>query len=48
MPEHLPLAEETVTREGFGDRIRILHGRGAEVLLGLEGPYDLIFSDGDP
>jgi predicted O-methyltransferase YrrM len=46
--EHVALAEETVTREGFGGRIRILRGRGADVLPGLEEPYDLIFSDGDP
>jgi len=24
-----------------------LSGRGAELILGLDGPYDLIFSDGD-
>jgi predicted O-methyltransferase YrrM len=46
--EHVALAEETVTREGFGGRIRILRGRGADVLPCLEEPYDLIFSDGDP
>jgi predicted O-methyltransferase YrrM len=46
--EHVALAEETVTREGFGGRIRILRGRDADVLPGLEEPYDLIFSDGDP
>jgi predicted O-methyltransferase YrrM len=46
--EHARLAEETIAREGYGDRIRVLRGRGADVLPGLAGPYDLIFSDGDP
>ena len=42
------LAEEAIVREGYGDRIRVLRGRGADVLPGLDEPYDLIFSDGDP
>jgi predicted O-methyltransferase YrrM len=46
--EHARLAEVTIEREGYGDRILVLRGRGADVLVGLEGPYDLIFSDGDP
>jgi predicted O-methyltransferase YrrM len=46
--EHARLAEETIAREGYGDRIQVLRGRGADVLPGLAGPYDLIFSDGDP
>jgi predicted O-methyltransferase YrrM len=46
--EHVALAERTILREGYRDRIRVLRGRGADVLPGLDGPYDLIFSDGDP
>jgi predicted O-methyltransferase YrrM len=46
--EHARLAEQTILREGYGDRIRVLRGRGADVLPGLDVPYDLIFSDGDP
>jgi predicted O-methyltransferase YrrM len=46
--EHARLAEQTILREGYGDRIRVLPGRGADVLPGLDGAYDLIFSDGDP
>jgi predicted O-methyltransferase YrrM len=46
--EHTALAERTILREGYGDRIRVLRGWAADVLPGLDGPYDLIFSDGDP
>jgi predicted O-methyltransferase YrrM len=46
--EHARLAEQTILREGYGNRIRVLLGRGAEALPGLDGPYDLIFSNGDP
>jgi predicted O-methyltransferase YrrM len=45
---HARLAEETIMREGYADRVRVLRGRGADVLPRLDGPYDLIFSDGDP
>jgi predicted O-methyltransferase YrrM len=46
--EHARLAEKTILREGYRDRIRVLGGRGADVLPGLDEPYDLIFSGGDP
>jgi predicted O-methyltransferase YrrM len=46
--EHARLAEQTILREGYGARIRVLRGRGADVLPGLHEPCDLIFSDGDP
>jgi len=46
--EHAGLAEQTILREGYGDRIRVLRGRGADMLPGLDEPCDLIFSDGDP
>lgn len=47
-PEHARLAEHEIATQGYADRIRVLRGRGREVLPDLEGPYDLIFSDGDP
>jgi len=46
--EHALLADESIAREGYGERIAVLGGRGADVLHALPGPYDLIFSDGDP
>jgi predicted O-methyltransferase YrrM len=46
--EHARLAEQEIAREGYAGRIRVLRGRAANVLPGLDGPYDLIFSDGDP
>lgn len=46
--EHALLADEAIAREGYGERIAVLGGRGADVLHALPGPYDLIFSDGDP
>jgi predicted O-methyltransferase YrrM len=46
--EHVALAKGTILREGYGNRVRVLRGRGGDVLPELDGPYDLIFSDGDP
>jgi predicted O-methyltransferase YrrM len=46
--EHVALAERIILREGYGDRTRVSRSRGADVLPGLDGPYDLIFSNGDP
>jgi predicted O-methyltransferase YrrM len=46
--EHARLADESIAREGYGERITVLRGRSADVLHALAGPYDLIFSDGDP
>jgi predicted O-methyltransferase YrrM len=46
--EHVALAKRTTLREGYGNRVRVLRGRGGDVLPELDGPYDLIFSDGDP
>jgi predicted O-methyltransferase YrrM len=46
--EHARLAEQATRREGYGNQIRVLLGRGADVLPGIDGSYDLIFSDGDP
>jgi predicted O-methyltransferase YrrM len=47
-PLHARLAEREIERQGYGDRVHILVGRSSDVLSELEGPYDLIFSDGDP
>jgi predicted O-methyltransferase YrrM len=44
--EHVRRASDV--HRGYGDRIRVLRGHGADVLRELESPYDLIFSDGDP
>jgi predicted O-methyltransferase YrrM len=46
--EHARLAELEIARAGYGDRIRVVRGRAADLLPGLDGPYDLIFSDADP
>jgi predicted O-methyltransferase YrrM len=47
-PDHVRLAETEIEREGYSDRVRVLLGSGSTVLPMLEGPYDLVFSDGDP
>lgn len=47
-PTHAALAREHFAREGFAERITVLHGRAADLLPGLTGPFDLIFCDGDP
>jgi predicted O-methyltransferase YrrM len=46
--EHARLAELETARAGYGDRIRVICGQAADILAGLSGPYDLIFSDADP
>jgi predicted O-methyltransferase YrrM len=46
--EHTRLAELEIARAGYGDRIRVICGQAADILPGLSGPYDLIFSDADP
>jgi predicted O-methyltransferase YrrM len=47
-PQHVRLAELEISEAGYGDRIRVIPGEAADVLPGLSGPYDLIFSDADP
>jgi predicted O-methyltransferase YrrM len=47
-PDHVRLAETEIERAGYSDGIRVLPGSGSDVLPGLEGHYDLVFSDGDP
>jgi predicted O-methyltransferase YrrM len=46
--DHVRLAEAEITRAGYRDRIRVIHGDAADILPQLTGPYDLIFSDLDP
>ena len=44
---HAEFARRHFEQEGFGERITIHQGRGADVLARLTGPYDLIFCDSD-
>jgi predicted O-methyltransferase YrrM len=46
--EHVRLAELEIGQAGYGDRISVICGQAADILPGLRGPYDLIFSDADP
>jgi len=45
-PEHVALARRYVEESGFGQRIEVIAGEGADVLATLTGPYDLIHDDG--
>lgn len=47
-PLHAELARRQFELHGAGSRITIHAGRALDVLMGLRGPYDLIFADGDP
>ena len=44
---HAEFARRHFEQEGYGQRITIRQGRGADVLAGLTEPYDLIFCDSD-
>jgi len=44
---HVSIARGNFRREGFADRIRVLHGEAVEVVASLTGPYDLISVDAD-
>lgn len=44
---HIELAQRHFEQEDCTQRVTVHQGRGAEVLAGLSGPYDLIFCDGD-
>jgi len=46
-PEKVRLARENLKRAGLGERVEILQGRAAEILAGLEGPFDFVFLDAD-
>lgn len=43
--KRIPVARENFLRAGAQDRITLLEGDAAEILKGLEGPYDFIFMD---
>jgi len=49
--EHNPKAaralEATIRKAGVENRVRIHQGRALDVLLGLEGPYEVVFIDAD-
>ncbi len=46
-PVHVELAALQLAREGYGGRVTIHQGSGADILPRLGGPYDLIFCDGE-
>jgi len=46
-PDHGDLAEQAFQERGLSSRIRVLRGRGQNVLAKLKGPYDVLFLDGD-
>lgn len=43
--KRIPVARENFRRAGMEERITLLEGDAADILKGLEGPYDLIFMD---
>ena len=44
-PERYKLAQEYITRAGYGDRLNIIAGEWFSVLETVQGPFDLIFLD---
>lgn len=44
-PERYKLAQEYITRAGYGERLNILAGEWFSVLETVDGPFDLIFLD---
>lgn len=45
LPERYKLAQDTITRAGYGDRFNIIAGEWFSVLESVNGPFDLIFLD---
>jgi predicted O-methyltransferase YrrM len=45
--EHAGLAEQAFEERGLSGRIRVLRGKGQNVLPKLRGHYDVVFLDGD-
>ncbi|HMB67265.1 MAG TPA: class I SAM-dependent methyltransferase [Candidatus Bathyarchaeia archaeon] len=45
--DHANLAEQAFEKRGLSGRIRVLRGRGQNVLPKLRGRYDIVFLDGD-
>jgi predicted O-methyltransferase YrrM len=46
-PDHADLAEHAFEQRGLSKRIRVLRGRGQNILPKLKGRYDVVFLDGD-
>jgi predicted O-methyltransferase YrrM len=46
-PSHADLAEQAFEQRGLSTRIRVLRGRGQNLLPKLKGRYDVLFLDGD-
>ncbi len=46
-PAHADLAEQAFDQRGLSRRVRVLRGRGQQVLPKLKGRYDVVFLDGD-
>jgi len=46
-PDHASLAEQSFEQRGLSARIRVLRGRGQNVLPRLKSRYDIVFPDGD-
>ena len=44
---HADLAEQAFRERGLSKRIRVLRGRGKNILPRLKGHYDIVFLDGD-
>ncbi|HNP69725.1 MAG TPA: O-methyltransferase [Kouleothrix sp.] len=44
-PERYKLAQDYITRAGYGDRLNIIAGEWFSVLETIQGPFDLIFLD---
>jgi predicted O-methyltransferase YrrM len=47
VPDHAGLAEQAFQQRGLAKRIRVLRGRGQNLLPKLKGHYDVVFLDGD-
>ncbi len=45
--ETADLAEANLREAGLEDRVRVVRGRAEEVILTLDGPFDMIFNDVD-
>ncbi len=46
--DHAQMARQHIAAEKMTGRVRVLEGWGRTILPSLQGPYDLVFFDGDP
>ncbi|HEY3701956.1 MAG TPA: O-methyltransferase, partial [Acidimicrobiales bacterium] len=46
-PRHAEVARRHIAASPFADRIDVRLGRALDTILGLEGPFDLVFIDAD-